>query len=76
MPAFAGAHASGRAGQHLDEKKVVAVVYYSTFLKFELMPRVKFEHEIVKVYLDRSKTYKQKQASVGKTNSVIQRAAK
>ena len=37
-PAFAGAHASGRAGQHFDNLRCSCPIYHA--LNFKVMPRV------------------------------------
>ena len=38
VPAFAGAHASGRAGQHFDNLRCSCPIWHA--LNFEVMPRV------------------------------------
>ena len=48
-PAFAGAHASGTAGQHIDKLRCSCPIWHS--LNFKVMPRILYEHGIMKVIL-------------------------
>ena len=48
-PAFAGAHASGRAGQHFDNLRCSCPIWHALNLK--VMPRVQYEHGIIKVMI-------------------------
>ena len=49
VPAFAGAHASGRAGQHFDNLRCSGPIWHA--LNFKVMPRVEYEHGIMKVMI-------------------------
>ena len=48
-PPFAGAHASGRAGHHFDHLRCSCPIWHA--LNFKVMPRVSYEHGILKVML-------------------------
>ena len=49
VPAIAGAHASGRAGQHFDNLSCSCPIWHA--LNFKVMPIVKYEHGIMKVMI-------------------------
>ena len=48
-PADAGAHASGRAGQHFDNLRCSCPIWHA--LNFKVMSRVEYEHGIMKVMI-------------------------